>query len=141
MKNILIISLLTIMSVSCCPKYELVFPTVIIELRDSTSGEDLFVNGTYIIDSVSITNSGPDEVNFQFTEEQNSTLISLSPSQEQYIFSVGSQLIFDITIDKFIVEKRCYSSTKVSNVWTNTFKYEATGDESQTVWNLVVFVN
>ena len=117
------------------------FPSVAIEIRDKVSGEDLFANGTYIMDSVSIYSAGWDEAHLQFQEEQNRTLIYFAPSQERYVCSIGSQLTFDVIIEKFIEEKRCYTSTKVNNVSVDSFEYESSSDEFLTVWNVIVWVN
>lgn len=131
-----------VFTTSCClKKYDIIAPTLVIELRDRVSGEDLFANGTYNIDSVTIASPDWDDVHLQFQEEQNETQIFFGLSQEHYIFSVGSQLTFDIFIDKSLEEKMCYNVTKVNDVTVEPFEFEATSDESLIVWNIIVWVD
>lgn len=143
MKNILVISLVTIVTASCCNliQYDTIFPAILLELRDETTGEDLFLNGTLGVDSINISNTDFPDQHFNVNQQVDKTIISFGPGQEEYTITVGNNVTFRLLAQTESDEHRCYTDISVTAISLSPYDFQATAVEGSRDWSVIVSIN
>lgn len=89
------------------PPHEIIF-----EITDSDTGENLFTNGTFNENEITVKNENNENVEFIFFSENEINLISLSgigwnTGAHEYILSIGAELEIDFKLHTEERHKDC----------------------------------
>ena len=143
MKKIVVFSLATLLTTSCCNliQYDANFPSIFLELRDSETGEDLFANGAFNVDSLAISNTEYPDQHFDVVEQPDRIQILFGPGHEEYTISVSQQISFELNLQFLLTDHKCYTDRSISSILVVPFTSQVTAIENSNDWSVIVFIN
>ncbi|MDT0645466.1 hypothetical protein RM545_02085 [Zunongwangia sp. F260] len=100
------------------------------EFVDATSGENIFTNGTFQEEDISIINQADDSnVQVDFISENDYNILQIGSigwlsEDANYLIEVGEDISFTLLVDAKRVNQDCCSFTRINNVEIEGEEYE-----------------
>jgi hypothetical protein len=123
MKNLLKLCFVILIFSSCeedCPLAETGPVGFVFEVVDKQTRENLFANGTYEQNQISIKNKKGEEVEYKFISENNinriSVLLGWETKTDVYTVQIGSEVEFDIAFSLVKIDRECNDPTKLEEL-------------------------
>ncbi|MDT0641479.1 hypothetical protein RM553_01420 [Zunongwangia sp. F363] len=137
MKKLLLLTGLIFLFSACdsnsnCEDYSCFTPPEAFEFEfiDATSGENLFTNGTFQEEDISITDQSEDsDVDVVFISENDYNILQVGSigwetENTDYLIEIGEEVSFRLLVDADRVTEDCCSFTRINSVEIEGAEYE-----------------
>jgi hypothetical protein len=112
-----------------CPEASTGPPYFFVEIVDSATNENVFTNGTYTENQLSVsTYPLTSSFSYSFLSENNENLISITPSWTEGVFKttlkLDNQAVIPLTTYIVKRESRCHTNYFIENLVIDGFEYQ-----------------
>jgi hypothetical protein len=130
MKKLVFLFVIVILFNSCskpCGEASTGPPSFMIEIIDAITNENVFTNGTFTQNQLSVTTANSTSQGYFFNSENNVNLISINPARTDGTFTTLIKLNNQITIPiESTIEKsrtKCFESYFITSVTVSGYSY------------------
>ena len=133
--NYLLVGLLAIITMGCCGIWACPPPAVQLQLRlvDTTSGEDMLINGQLDVETLELRYADGSLVNFEYNPSAEQGIIAIVEYESgdyQYVLTISPDIVININSKVADSDSKCCPRIELPIINIDSYQYEKEVDVS-----------